>query len=168
MGTAHAPNKSDISNIHYLSAVIRETQRLSGVAPFLSRLATDNFEVQGYLLPKDSQMMLNFNSALQDEETWKDADKFYPERFLDENGHFIKRNEHIPFGLGRRICPGMGKLWLEWRLIFSCPPCFNGFCLSHEIPLQNSSSSRCQAWYRPRRSGTSMPLCPQSVGICQA
>ncbi|GFR67080.1 cytochrome P450 2D10 [Elysia marginata] len=119
VGTARALNKSDIPNLHYLSAVIRETQRLSGVAPLLPRLVTENFEVQGYLIPKDSQLMLNLNSALQDEETWKDADKFYPERFLDENGHIIKRNEFIPFGLGRRICPGEALARVELALFLA-------------------------------------------------
>lgn len=119
VGTARTPNKADIPNLRYLSAVIKETQRLGGVAPILSRLVTDNFEVGGFLIPKDSQLMLNLNSALQDEDLWKDSDRFCPERFLDESGHLIKYNEFIPFGLGRRICPGEALARMELDLFLA-------------------------------------------------
>ncbi|KAK3777617.1 hypothetical protein RRG08_021733 [Elysia crispata] len=119
VGTARTPNTSDMPNLRYLSAVIRETQRLGGVAPILSRLVTDNFEVQGYLVPKGSQLMLNLNSALQDEDIWENADKFHPERFLDTSGHLIKPNEFVPFGLGRRICPGEALARMELDLFLA-------------------------------------------------
>ena len=119
VGTGRTPNTSDIPNLRYLSAVIRETQRLGSVAPILSRLVTSNFEVQGFLIPKDSQLMLNLTSALQDEGTWENPDKFLPERFLDASGNLIKPNALIPFGIGRRLCPGESLAKMELDLFLS-------------------------------------------------
>ncbi|KAK3773656.1 hypothetical protein RRG08_001386 [Elysia crispata] len=119
VGTARTPNKSDIPNLRYLSAVIRETQRLGGVAYMLNRLVTENFEMQGYLIPKDSQLLLNLNSALQDGDTWENSHKFCPERFLDASGQLIKPSEFLPFGLGRRSCPGEALARMELDLFLA-------------------------------------------------
>ncbi|GFS08501.1 cytochrome P450 2U1 [Elysia marginata] len=106
VGTSRAPTKSDMPNLRYLTAVVRETQRLGGVAYLLSRQVTENFEVKGYLIPKKSQLLLNLNSALHDADLWENPRKFCPERFLDAQGQPIKPNEFLPYGLGRRFCMG--------------------------------------------------------------
>lgn len=35
-----------------------------------------------------------------------DVDEFKPERFLNADGHFVKREELIAFSFGKRSCPG--------------------------------------------------------------
>lgn len=106
VGTSRTPTKSDMPKLCYLTAVIRETQRLGGVSYMLSRKANDNFEINGFLIPKDSHLLLNLNSTLWDEDVWENPQQFRPERFLDASGQPIKPSEFLPFGLGRRYCPG--------------------------------------------------------------
>ena len=132
VGTGRTPNTSDIHKLRYFSAVIRETQRLGSVAPLLPRLVTDNFELQGFLIPKDSQLMLDLTSALQDFDTWENPDKFCPERFLDATGNLTKPNELVPFGLGRRVCPGEALAKMELDLFLSAM--FHRFRFEPEDP----------------------------------
>ncbi|RUS78606.1 hypothetical protein EGW08_013641 [Elysia chlorotica] len=119
VGTGRAPNTLDMPKLPYLSAVIRETQRLGGVAYILMRLVTENFQVNGHLFPKGSHLLINLNSALQDEAIWENPDEFYPERFLDARGQLIKPSEFLPFGLGRRVCPGEALARVELDLFLS-------------------------------------------------
>ncbi|EYU17391.1 hypothetical protein MIMGU_mgv1a025264mg, partial [Erythranthe guttata] len=101
--------ESDISKLPYLRAVIKETFRFHPVGPFLiPHKANANVEMNGYVVPKDAQILVNMCAMGRDPSIWSNADMFEPERFLDNKidykGHDF---EFIPFGLGRRICPGM-------------------------------------------------------------
>ncbi|KAK3775193.1 hypothetical protein RRG08_064948 [Elysia crispata] len=119
VGTSRAPDVSDIPNLCYLTAVIRETQRLAGIAAFFSREVNESFKLHGYLIPKDSQLLILFNSVLHDENVWENPQKFYPERFLDASGHLLKPKEFVPFGIGRRICIGAAMAKTELDLFLA-------------------------------------------------
>nr|UFQ43029.1 cytochrome P450 [Origanum vulgare] len=103
--------ESDISRLPYLQAVVKETFRLHPVAPFLlPHKASSDIEINGYTVPKNAQILVNIWASGRDPINWVDADKFVPERFLSENKglNFIGQDfELIPFGAGRRICPGL-------------------------------------------------------------
>ncbi|KAL8058763.1 hypothetical protein ABFX02_03G042400 [Erythranthe guttata] len=101
--------ESDISKLPYLRALIKETFRFHPVGPFLiPHKANANVEMNGYVVPKDAQILVNIWAMGRDPSIWSNADMFEPERFLDNKidykGHDF---EFIPFGSGRRICPGM-------------------------------------------------------------
>ncbi|RUS91410.1 hypothetical protein EGW08_000840 [Elysia chlorotica] len=134
VGTSRAPSISDMSKLRYLTAVIRETQRLAGIAPLLSRVVSESFEVQGYLIPKGSQLFINLNSTLHDESKWENPLQFRPERFLDANGDVFKPNEFLPFGLGRRICVGEALARTELDLFLASM--FQRFRFEPEDPAQ--------------------------------
>ncbi|KAK3736442.1 hypothetical protein RRG08_030496 [Elysia crispata] len=132
VGTSRAPDMSDMPNLRYLSAVVRETQRLGGIGPLTVRDVTENFEVHGYLIPQGSQVFVHLNSALHDENVWENSNKFYPERFLDASGHLLKPNEFIPFGLGRRNC--VGEAMARTELDFFLASMFQRFRFEPEDP----------------------------------
>ncbi|KAI4365430.1 hypothetical protein MLD38_021414 [Melastoma candidum] len=102
--------ESDLNRLPYLQAVIKETFRLHPAAPLLiPRIAGEDKPVGGYLIPKGAQVLVNVWAMGRDPCIWgKTAGEFIPERFLgseiDLKGHHF---ELLPFGSGRRICPGL-------------------------------------------------------------
>ncbi|KAJ9706712.1 hypothetical protein PVL29_001942 [Vitis rotundifolia] len=87
--------ESDITRLPYLQAVVKETLRLHPAVPFLlPRRVEEETDIDGFTVPKNAQV-LNPNS-------------FVPERFLGLDMDMKGQNfELIPFGAGRRICPGL-------------------------------------------------------------
>ncbi|PIA50877.1 hypothetical protein AQUCO_01200275v1 [Aquilegia coerulea] len=102
-------SQSDINDLKYLRLVIKETLRLhpaTGLVP--PRVSREDCEIDGYAIPKGTKVIVNAWAIGRDPESWTNAETFEPERFedvcIDYKGfHF----EYIPFGAGRRICPGM-------------------------------------------------------------
>ncbi|KAI3681657.1 hypothetical protein L6452_36459 [Arctium lappa] len=113
--TKHMQNKnrniqeSDITRLPYLQAVLKETLRLHPPAPLLvPHKAIHDVDVKGFIVPKNAQILCNVWAMGRDPNVWSNPEMFMPERFLeveiDYKGHDF---ELIPFGTGRRICPGL-------------------------------------------------------------
>lgn len=109
VGSEKKFEESDIDNLPYLQAVVKETFRLHPPVPFLiPRKAAQDTKFMGYDIPKGTQVFVNIWAIGRDPDCWEDPLVFKPERFLgskiDVKGqHF----ELIPFGAGRRICVGL-------------------------------------------------------------
>ncbi|XVF77849.1 hypothetical protein PTKIN_Ptkin14bG0080200 [Pterospermum kingtungense] len=101
--------ESGIQDLKYLNLVINETLRLHAPAPLLiPRECQESCEVNGYLIPAKYRNIVNAWAIGRNGNYWPEADKFYPERFLDNSISYKGTDfELIPFGSGRRICPGM-------------------------------------------------------------
>uniref|UniRef100_A0A0E0CY13 Cytochrome P450 n=1 Tax=Oryza meridionalis TaxID=40149 RepID=A0A0E0CY13_9ORYZ len=107
IGSKPEIDESDIDNLEYLQAVVKETCRLDPPAPLLipHRAETDT-EIRGYTVPKGATVLENIWAIGRDSKF--EPDKFIPERFLQKEVDFRGRDfELIPFGSGRRICPGL-------------------------------------------------------------
>ncbi|KAK9025461.1 hypothetical protein V6N11_038328 [Hibiscus sabdariffa] len=102
-------NEDDIQSLVYLKAVIKETFRLQPVTPLLlPRETLRKCNISGFQVPAKSLVFVNVWAIGRDPEAWENPEEFCPERFMgspiDYKGlHF----ELIPFGAGRRVCPGM-------------------------------------------------------------
>ncbi|XP_059297766.1 geraniol 8-hydroxylase-like isoform X2 [Lycium ferocissimum] len=101
--------ETDISRLSYLQCIIKETLRMHPPVPFLlPRRVEQDVELCDYIIPKGSQVLVNVWAIGRDSTFWEDPLVFKPERFwssdLDMRG---KDFELIPFGVGRRICPGL-------------------------------------------------------------
>ncbi|GKV04747.1 hypothetical protein SLEP1_g16861 [Rubroshorea leprosula] len=111
IGRERRVNESDVKNLTYLQAIIKETLRLYPPAPLL--LPHESLEdciVGGYHVPKGTQLLFNGFKIQRDARVWPDPDEFQPERFLTTHKDVDVRGlsfELIPFGSGRRICPGV-------------------------------------------------------------
>ncbi|KAI5079442.1 hypothetical protein GOP47_0004921 [Adiantum capillus-veneris] len=108
VGMARLVEESDLSSLPYLQAVVKETMRLHPVVPLLvPHAASKACEVMGYQIPADTVAYINVWGIGRDPDTWESPLEFCPERFLgkeiDVNG---KHFELLPFGSGRRGCPG--------------------------------------------------------------
>nr|A8CDR5.1 RecName: Full=Corytuberine synthase; AltName: Full=Cytochrome P450 80G2 [Coptis japonica]BAF80448.1 corytuberine synthase [Coptis japonica var. dissecta] len=101
--------ESDLPQLPYLQACIKEAMRLHPAAPFLlPRRAAETCEVMGYTIPKNSQVLVNAYAIGRDPKSWKDPSTFWPERFLESDVDFHGAHyQFIPFGSGRRTCVGM-------------------------------------------------------------
>ncbi|KAL3831174.1 hypothetical protein ACJIZ3_019976 [Penstemon smallii] len=101
--------ESDISKLSYLQAVIKEVLRLHPPAPLLvPRKSEVDVEINGYIIPKNSQIFVNVWAIGRDSSIWPNPNTFEPERFLDSKIDFKGQDfEFIPFGSGRRMCPGL-------------------------------------------------------------
>nr|XP_027082652.1 geraniol 8-hydroxylase-like [Coffea arabica] len=109
IGSGSSVKEQDILQLPYLDAVIKETMRLHPTAPLLlpHRAETD-VELCGYIIPKHAQVFVNTWSITRDTAYWKEPTIFRPERFLNSDIDFRGRDlSFIPFGAGRRICPGV-------------------------------------------------------------
>ena len=103
--------ESDISKSKcpYLQAIVKETFRLHPPAPLLlPRKAVSEVEMQGFTVPKNAQILINIWAIGRDPAIWPEPNSFRPERFLECQADVKGRDfELIPFGAGRRICPGL-------------------------------------------------------------
>ncbi|EYU36335.1 hypothetical protein MIMGU_mgv1a004314mg [Erythranthe guttata] len=101
--------ESDISKLPYLRALVKETFRYHPGGPLLiPHKAEDDVEINGYTIPKDTQILVNVWAIGRDSSIWSNPDSFEPERFLDSKVDFKGQDfELIPFGSGRRMCPGL-------------------------------------------------------------
>ncbi|KAM7504718.1 hypothetical protein LguiB_003622 [Lonicera macranthoides] len=107
--SAGSINETQISQLPYLHACVKETLRLHPPVPFLiPHRALDTCEVMNYTIPKNSQVIVNVWAIGRDPSVWEDPLTFKPERFVDCNLDFRGQDfEFLPFGAGRRMCPGL-------------------------------------------------------------
>ncbi|XVE50804.1 hypothetical protein DITRI_Ditri01bG0192600 [Diplodiscus trichospermus] len=101
-------NEERIQELKFLKSVVKETLRLHPPGALIPRECCENCVINGYDIPAKTKVLINVWAIQRDSRYWKDAEEFYPERFLNSSvdlrgAHF----EYIPFGAGRRICPGI-------------------------------------------------------------
>lgn len=101
--------ESHLPQLPYLQACIKETLRLHPPGPFLlPHRAIDSCQVMNYTIPKNTQVLVNYWAIGRDPKSWEEPVVFNPGRFLSSNLDFKGNDfEFIPFGSGRRICPGL-------------------------------------------------------------
>jgi len=104
----------NLNGMAYLRAVIKESLRLRNVTPLLApHLSTASCGVDGFVIPAGVRVLVNAWAIGRDARYWgEDAEEFIPERFLDGGSAAdvgFKGNDFqfLPFGSGRRQCPGM-------------------------------------------------------------
>ncbi|KAJ7960894.1 Cytochrome P450 [Quillaja saponaria] len=92
-----------------LKAVVKETLRLHPPLPLLlPRKSSERCEINGYEIPASTKVIINAWAIGRDPNYWTEAEMFKPERFLDSPIDYKGTDfEYIPFGAGRRICPGI-------------------------------------------------------------
>jgi flavonoid 3'-monooxygenase len=101
--------ETDLQNLPYLQAVVKETLRLHPTVPLLvPRMAAEACEIEGYYIPKNAQLIVNAWGLQRDPDVWERPLEFNPDRFVGSNVDIMGNNfEVIPFGAGRRLCAGM-------------------------------------------------------------
>ena len=110
VGKSRLVEESDIVNLPYLQAIVKEVLRLHPT-PMAVRESTESFTINGYEIPAKTRVFINVWAICRDPKYWENPFEFCPERFIGEDGksQLDVRGQHyhyIPFGSGRRVCPG--------------------------------------------------------------
>ncbi|PKU68771.1 Cytochrome P450 71A1 [Dendrobium catenatum] len=100
--------KSSLHPLQYLNSVVKETLRLHLPVPLLlPRVAIRHCKISGYDIVPNTRVYINAWGIARDPKTWENPEEFLPERFIDSSIDYIGHDfEFIPFGSGRRNCPG--------------------------------------------------------------
>ncbi|KAF2583556.1 hypothetical protein F2Q68_00003236 [Brassica cretica] len=109
VGTTRLIQETDLPNLPYLQAVVKEGLRLHPPEPMFERFSQEGCKVGGFYVPEKTSLMVNAYAVMRDPNYWADPDEFKPERFLDTWQEEERREQalkYIPFGSGRRGCPG--------------------------------------------------------------
>ncbi|KAF7014642.1 hypothetical protein CFC21_028620 [Triticum aestivum] len=114
LGDDEPITESSISKLAYLQAVIKETLRLHSPIPLLvPHMNLEEASLGGYTIPKGSKVVVNAWWLANNPELWEKPEEFRPERFLDEESNVDATVggkvdfRFLPFGVGRRSCPGI-------------------------------------------------------------
>ncbi|KAF8030422.1 hypothetical protein BT93_E2762 [Corymbia citriodora subsp. variegata] len=101
--------ESDLLGLTYLTSVIKEVLRLHPPLPLLVPRATiEDCKIRGYEIPRGTTVFINVTAISTDPKSWENPEEFRPERFLNSSIDFKGQNyEFLPFGSGRRGCPGI-------------------------------------------------------------
>ncbi|KAI4324205.1 hypothetical protein L6164_023760 [Bauhinia variegata] len=101
--------ESDIESLSYLRCVVKEALRLHPPIPLLLHEAGEDAVVAGYRIPAGSRVWINAWAIARDKTAWDEPETFKPSRFLNSGAPDFKGSnfEFVPFGSGRRSCPGM-------------------------------------------------------------
>ncbi|CAL1352720.1 unnamed protein product [Linum trigynum] len=149
-------NEARLHQLKYLDMVISESLRLHPPVPLLAPRENKDqkVELNSYDIPMNTYVIVNAWAINRDSRYWTEAERFYPERFIDCPIDYNGTNFHfIPFGAGRRMCAGVSfgmavvKLTLasllfhfDWTLLaeqksIDMTECF-GMTLRRQYPLR--------------------------------
>lgn len=109
VGLGRRFNESDLDKLTYLKCVVKETLRLHPPIPMLLHETAEDSVVAGYSIPTGTRVWINAWAIGRDNSAWDEPETFNPSRFLRDGVPDFKGGnfEFIPFGSGRRSCPGM-------------------------------------------------------------
>ncbi|XP_060184366.1 cytochrome P450 81C13-like [Lycium barbarum] len=154
VGNKRLLNESDLTKLPYLRCVVNETMRLYPPAPLLlPHYSTDDCTVGGYDVPKHTMLLVNAWAIHRDPKVWEDPEKFKPERFEAKEGETERFNyKLVPFGMGRRACPGadMGLQTVSLAL-GALIQCFD-WQFEEEESLEASYNSRMSMQNKPLKA----------------
>nr|GMD91473.1 cytochrome P450 CYP82D47-like [Ipomoea batatas] len=136
VGKERKVNESDIGHLLYLRAIVKETFRLYPGGPLgVSRIFTKDCTMSDFHVPKHTWLFFNVWKLQRDPQVWSSPLEFKPERFINCNKEIdvLGRDfELIPFGVGRRICPGITSALQILHLVLAN--------LLHSFELSNISN----------------------------
>ncbi|XP_030455462.1 cytochrome P450 CYP736A12-like [Syzygium oleosum] len=146
VGLTRMVEESDLPKLNYLDMVVKESMRLHPVIPLLvPRESMEDAVINECFIPKKSRIIVNVWAIGRDPSVWSEnAEEFVPERFAD-NGIDVKGNhfELLPFGSGRRGCPGIQLGLIQVKLVLAqLAHCFKWELPDDMVPSDIDTSER--------------------------
>eukprot|EP00117_Sycon_ciliatum_P048974 scpid32573/ scgid2886/ Leukotriene-B(4) omega-hydroxylase 1; CYPIVF2; Cytochrome P450 4F2; Cytochrome P450-LTB-omega; Leukotriene-B(4) 20-monooxygenase 1 len=108
-------NHADLTEMIYLTQVLKESMRLSSPVPFISRELTEDMSVDGYTLPHGIRLTVPFFDVHCNPQLWPEPQKFDPDRFSLEQSKERSPFAFVPFSAGPRNCIGQSMAMDEMK-----------------------------------------------------
>ncbi|XP_066376528.1 4-hydroxyphenylacetaldehyde oxime monooxygenase-like [Miscanthus floridulus] len=121
VGGKEMASPDDVSKLKLLKMVVKETLRMHPpLTLLLPRETIQQVNIRGYDVPANTRIIVNAWAIGRDPDIWEDPEEFNPERFMGSDVDFNGANfEFLPFGSGRRICPGMAMAVTNMEFILA-------------------------------------------------
>ncbi|XP_057804237.1 cytochrome P450 71A8-like [Salvia miltiorrhiza] len=120
LGDKQEVTNEDLVRMQYLKAVVKETLRLHPPVAVLARVAREDATVMGYDVACGTMVLINTWAIGRDPASWDEPEVFRPDRFLNSSVDFKGLDlELIPFGAGRRGCPGIAFAMASVELVLA-------------------------------------------------
>lgn len=113
------PSFEDVARLKYTEMVLAESMRLYPPAWALGRMALNDFEIGGYVVPKKSLVLMSQYVMHHDPRYFTEPSRFDPERWSPEARESRPQFSYFPFGGGPRRCIGEGFAWMEGILLIA-------------------------------------------------
>ena len=98
-------DESDLNKLPYLHCIIKETMRMYPVGALIPHESSEECMVSGFRVPRGTMLLVNLWAIQHDPKIWDEPEEFKPERFREGEG-MREGFRLVPFGTGRRGCPG--------------------------------------------------------------
>jgi cytochrome P450 family 2 subfamily U polypeptide 1 len=120
IGRERTPSVEDKVNMPYTEATLQEIHRRASLVWLnVPHSTIEETNLLGYRIPKRTTIMTNIKAIHHDEKLFPDPFSFRPERFINDNGEFVKSEHVIPFSVGKRFCLGEPLARIELFLYFT-------------------------------------------------
>jgi len=132
VGSKQRASRDDMSKLKNLKMVVKETLRMDPpLTLLLPRETIQQVNISGYDVPANTRIIVNTWAISRDPNIWKDPEEFNLGRFIGSNTDFNGTHfEFMPFGSGRRICPGMAMAVTNMEFILANLL----YCFEWELP----------------------------------
>ncbi|KAK4801849.1 hypothetical protein SAY86_000052 [Trapa natans] len=111
--------EQDLPELKLMNSIIKETLRLRPPVPLILRECREGCKIGQFEIPEKTRVLVNLFSIGRDPKYWTEPETFDASRFLESTVDFKGSNlEYIPFGAGRKMCPGVafGLAHIELQL----------------------------------------------------
>ncbi|OAY50861.1 cytochrome P450 CYP82D47 isoform X2 [Manihot esculenta] len=164
VGKERLANESDIDKLVYLQAIVKETLRLYPAGPLSGRRElSEDCSIGGYHVPAGTRLIVNSYKIQRDPRVWSNPMEFEPERFLNKHKEIDVKGQNfelIPFGAGRRSCPGINFGILMVHLALASflqafemsTPSNSPVDMAESAGLTNSKATPLEVMFKPRLS----------------
>ncbi|GMN35000.1 hypothetical protein TIFTF001_005027 [Ficus carica] len=129
-------NESDLPKLPYLHYVIKETMRMYPVGALIPHESSKECTIGGFHIPRGTMLLVNLWAIQHDPKIWDEPTKFKPERFKELGDGMRVGFKLLPFGTGRRGCPGENlAMRMVGLTLASLIQCFEWEMLDEKIDM---------------------------------